>query len=400
MATVMLPASPAGTNPTPAEADRQLGEALRRVGEKNARNTIYGKDYVDLIAACLPSPSFGPRHPRAAGLVYSLLTRLAAESHHLRYGQVWASSPTALALAQWSGVAAAEWLDPFRDACRQFRLEGFVSMYDADQDSQHERGLVEGLVMTGQPFALVGPEKCCKSMLAADLVAAGLAGGDFLGHPVRERFTSLILALEGSASQVRELVARALVRRGAAGEKAREAAAGVMVASDRRLLCGKKGRAALCQYLVDARVDVVVVDCLYHVFPPAAGTNLAAAGKALRGLFSRIADYCQRTAVIIHHTRELPVGQSPTLHDMAGVGLSAFAKSWLLLNRAEPYDGTGTHRLVGSSGTSWGDHRRLAIELDERTMDVRTGAPSAAVAAARPARRPSRGSGAFFGQRG
>ena len=53
------------------------------------------------------------------------------------------------------------------------------------------------------------------------------------------------------------------------------------------------------------------------------------------------------TPIPVHHaTKDMPIGRTMQLGDLAGAGIAEFARGWLLVNRLAAYDGTGRESLV------------------------------------------------------
>jgi len=249
-------------------------------------------------------------------------------------------------------------------------VEAFEREFDVGSDHCHHQDLVAGLLTACQSSTFGGPEKSCKTILAADLVAAAKTGTPFLGHQIPQAFKVAVLAFEGRADHFRKLVCLSLIRRGLTADDASDLAwNGFLVSADRGLLLNRDKRQKFENYLGTADVKLTIVDCLYQATSKATGTSLFMEGREYRSLVKPIVS-AGAAPLLIHHTREIPSGSPPKLNDLAGAGLSAFVKSWLLVNRADAYDGSGVHRLVATSGTSEGAFASLAIEIREADMRV------------------------------
>src|SRR5262249_35037341 len=130
-------------------------------------------------------------------------------------------------------------------------------------------------------------------------------------------------------------------------------------------------RQVLGRYLSLARAKAAILDPLYLLAPPANSSDLVAMGRALRALVSPIVEDAGAAPILLHHfPKSTPLGEVPTLRDLSGAGVGAWARSWLLVNREAEYDGAQVHRLLALIGTSTGDHSRLRITFDEKRWKI------------------------------
>lgn len=258
-----------------------------------------------------------------------------------------------------------------QDDARRQRAKSFKEQF-ADDDSPCGYA-VNGLFLAGQTGLVCAPEKGGKTTLMEAMCAAKLADAPFLGMPASKSPTDniAVLTFETPPDHFQGRVADALTRQHDVEEEtAWDWSLGKMFVSSRTALLTDEGeRVRFARYLEDSRTKICIIDPLYAVLPTDQMSSVVAMGKAIQSLVRSIIKVgC--TPILVHHTREIPVGHVPTLYDSSGAGVSTIARSWILLNRMTPYAGDKTHDLVAVHGTSEGDYGKLRVRVDEKRMAI------------------------------
>jgi hypothetical protein len=226
-------------------------------------------------------------------------------------------------------------------------------------------------LVRAMPGIIGGPSKALKTSVSVDLAISLGTGTSFLDYfsvpkPVRVAF----LSGESGEAALQETARRVCAARGV-----RLADADVLWQTDLPSFCDATDVAELADGLGRCKVGVVILDPLYLMLLAGAGSNGPRAENVMEvgPLLRRVGSACVAagvTPILNHHTRKA-VGREPLeLSELAYAGVSEYARQWLLINRRERYDGTGTHRLWLSVGGSAGHGGDWGLDIQEGTPDA------------------------------
>jgi hypothetical protein len=235
--------------------------------------------------------------------------------------------------------------------------------------------LVEGILMSGQPGVLGGPQKTRKTSLAVDLAVSLGTGKPFLGRfPVPQARRVAVISGESG-----EVALQDLARRVARARKVSlDRDCNVLWSSCLPRLGSMEDRKALRKSLREEGIEVVIIDPLYLCLLDGA-SNLSAANLYDVGpLLRRAGEACLAagaTPIFIHHSTKtaarqaMKPGAAPTLDDLAFVGVAEYARQWILLARRQVFvPGSGEHHLVMVVGGSAGHSGCWNLDVSEGAL--------------------------------
>ncbi|VTU02450.1 Uncharacterized protein OS=Planctomyces maris DSM 8797 GN=PM8797T_31408 PE=4 SV=1: AAA_25 [Gemmataceae bacterium] len=270
--------------------------------------------------------------------------------------------------------------DEFRRvALRKYKID-CEEPWDTDSDSDRQ-DLVRGLLRSGRPMVIGGPEKSMKTSLSIDLAAALTTGTPFLGLEVPERVAVAVVTVETPRGDWKSGYRRALAARGFAKCPGEEP----LVTAQRDVLRGGKGGEMFTSYLVMSKTRVVIIDPLYRLLPTRRTTDIVAVGRAIEALCKNVTD-ADAVPVVVHHMNK-SIGEVPTLRDLSGAGVGAWFRSWLLVARASEYAGDKLHSLAVVAGSSRGDCSPMRVRFDEANWKITTRSGLADPPKSEPAKR-------------
>jgi replicative DNA helicase len=235
--------------------------------------------------------------------------------------------------------------------------------------------LVEEIFVCGQPGVLGGPQKTLKTSLAVDMAISLGTGRPFLGHfPVPQARRVALISGESGEAALQDLATRVAKARKVSLEEDCE----VLWSSRLPRLGSVQDRRALRRSLRAEKVEVVFLDPLYLCLLDGAkglsATNLYEVGPLLRGA-GEACLAAGATPIFLHHATKtaakqgLKSGATPTLDDLAFVGVGEYVRQWILLARRQPFrPGTGDHRLVMAAGGSSGHSGAWNLDVSEGTL--------------------------------
>lgn len=221
--------------------------------------------------------------------------------------------------------------------------------------------LVEEVFVTQQPAVVGGPKKSLKTTFACDLAISLGTGTEFLGHfQVPKARRTAVLSGESGTAVIRETALRICQAKGIPLDRQ----CGVYWRFDLPRLGDEQHLAELTASLVGKNIEVVIIDPLYLCFVGSdrsfSPSNLYDVGPLLYRASKACLD-AGATPILIHHAtkgsekRNSKTIEPPELGDLAFAGVAEFARQWLLLSRAKPYEpGKGRHEIVMSVGGSAG----------------------------------------------
>ena len=230
--------------------------------------------------------------------------------------------------------------------------------------------LVKRILVAGQPCVVGGRSKTLKTSITADLVISLGTGTPFLGEFETQRQRVLFMSSESGASAIRETAVRI-----AKSKHVQLTDATVLWGFSVPQLSRHDHLQALADLIAEKSIDVVVVDPLYLALlsPELANSagNLFAMGTAL-GPLSEIGQQTGATIIVLHHFRksglidqEEPAG----LDELAQAGVAEWARQWVLLQRRQPYQADGQHKLWMRCGGSAGHAGLYAVNVQEGVYD-------------------------------
>lgn len=126
----------------------------------------------------------------------------------------------------------------------------------------------------------------------------------------------------------------------------------------------------LRQYFEDRRPDVAVFDPLYLAMTGASVGDMYAIG----GVLNNMAMVCREFGiwpVFCHHAKKDPAKeyQPMELTDFYGSGVSAFARQWMLMSHAEPFEGGRASLYCNAGGSAAGDCGLWRVNIFEGQSD-------------------------------
>lgn len=233
--------------------------------------------------------------------------------------------------------------------------------------------LVKKILVAGQPCVVGGRSKTLKTSIVADMVVSLGTGTPFLGEFETQRQRALFMSSESGASAIRETAVRI-----AKAKRVQLTDAAVFWGFSVPQLSRHDHLQALADLITEKSIDVVVIDPLYLALlsPELANSagNIFAMGAAL-GPLSEIGQQTNATIIVLHHFRktgavdhEEPAG----LEELAQAGVAEWARQWVLLQRREPYQADGTHKLWMRCGGSAGHAGLYAVDVEEGVYDPDT----------------------------
>ncbi len=229
---------------------------------------------------------------------------------------------------------------------------------------------VKRVLVSGQPCVVGGRSKTLKTSITADMVISLGTGTPFLGEFETQRQRVVFLSSESGVSAIRETAVRI-----AKAKNVQLADAAVLWGFSVPQLSRHDHLQALADLIVEKSIDVIVVDPLYlALLTPelanAAG-NLFAMGAAL-GPLSEIGQATGATLVVLHHFRKsgaIDQDEPAGLEELAQAGVAEWARQWVLLQRRQPYQADGIHKLWMRCGGSAGHAGLYAVDVDEGVYD-------------------------------
>ncbi len=228
------------------------------------------------------------------------------------------------------------------------------------------RFLIRKVLVGGQPCVVGGRSKTLKTSITIDLIVSLASGSPFLEKFATERSRVAFWSGESGATTIRETARRVASSRGVD-----LAACPVFWGFDLPKLSSGDHLLALADVIAEQALDVVVIDPLYLALlsPETAGMagNVFAMGSMLQPL-SELAQATDVTIIVLHHYRK--TGQTDReepapLEELAQSGIVEWARQWILLERRQPYQADGHHKLWMRAGGSFGHSGLYAVDVDE-----------------------------------
>ncbi len=251
------------------------------------------------------------------------------------------------------GTAAANASEA--DEAAQFR---FLMSAEFDAATYARKWLVRHILACGQTSVMGGPRKALKTTLLVDLAISLGTATPFLGEfQVPNRCRVAIMSGESGEATLQETA-----RRVAAAQGIALATADVFWCFQLPQLANAADLATLQQAVLEAKIDVLIIDPLYLALLASVGgdgpqaSNLYQMGPLLMAV-ARTCLSVGCTPILAHHFRLQRADHygEPQLEDLAFAGIQEFARQWVLLGRREKYEpGTGSHRLWLSVGAAPG----------------------------------------------
>lgn len=132
----------------------------------------------------------------------------------------------------------------------------------------------------------------------------------------------------------------------------------------------KKALDGLQFYFEDYKPEIAIFDPLYFAMGGASVGDMYEIGRVLR----KISEICKAHSVqpvFCHHARKNGDKEFKPmdLGDLYGSGVSAFARQWILLAHAEPFQGGVAQLYATIGGSSQGSRGLWRIEIDEGEPD-------------------------------
>jgi hypothetical protein len=229
---------------------------------------------------------------------------------------------------------------------------------------------VKRVLVSGQPCVVGGRSKTLKTSITADMVISLGTGTPFLGEFETQRQRVLFMSSESGVSAIRETAVRI-----AKAKQVQLADASILWGFSVPQLSRHDHLQALADLIAERSLDVIVVDPLYlALLTPelanAAG-NLFAMGAAL-GPLSEIGQQTGATIVVLHHFRKsgmVDQDEPAGLDELAQAGVAEWARQWVLLQRRQPYQADGEHKLWMRCGGSAGHAGLYAVDVVEGIYD-------------------------------
>lgn len=231
--------------------------------------------------------------------------------------------------------------------------------------------LVQGVLTSGQPAVLGGPQKTLKTSLAVDMAISLGTGKPFLGHfRVPEARRVAVISGESGEAALQDLALRVAKARKVSLEDC-----DVLWSSRLPRLGSVDERKALRRSLRDEGVEVAFIDPLYLCLLDGACRLSAANLYDIGPLLRRAGEACLSagaTPVLLHHATKsaskqgMKAGAAPPLDELAFVGVAEYVRQWVLLARRQAFrPGSGEHRLVMAVGGSAGHSGCWNLDVSE-----------------------------------
>ncbi len=285
-----------------------------------------------------------------------------------------------------------------------------ISSKEFAETEYHQKWLIKGILVKGQPAVLGGPRKSLKTSILVDLaislaaprlkiapesaksanngletrgrnIVMGRVGSTtcqgepwkFLGNfEVPERCRVGLFSGESGPATIQETARRICSSKGTSLENSR-----VFWGFNLPRLCDRKDLDVIRAIIIKNRLEVVLFDPLYLALVGGEReidtANLFHVGPLLAEL-TQVCLEAGATPILAHHARK---NRSPDeryepleLEDLSYSGIQEFARQWLLISRREKYEpGTGSHRLWLSIGGSAGFGGLYGLNIEEGTID-------------------------------
>ena len=231
--------------------------------------------------------------------------------------------------------------------------------------------LVQDSLTAGEPGAVAGPVKCLKTLTAVDLAVSTASGQPFLSYfQVPKPGPVAFLSGESGRAVLRRAFIRIAQSKGVDPRRLPITwgfSLPQLTAADHLDALGKRIKA-------DGHV-LVILDptylCLLNAQSAGQAGNLFAMGAALAPLSDIVQD-TGATILLLHHYRKNRAdngGEPAGLEEMAMSGMAEWSRQWLLLDRQEPYQNDGIHKLWLRAGGSAGHAGLYGLTIDEGTGD-------------------------------
>jgi len=238
--------------------------------------------------------------------------------------------------------------------------------------------LVKGVLAAEQACVVGGPAKSLKTTLLLDMAVSLASGTPWLGHfatPAPEPV--LMMTGESGMCAVQNMLRRISAARGVDLDHDEQLEANLAICEKLPQLSNLQHMDLVAQILTDRGFRLLIVDPLYLSLDNADTSSLTSMGP----LFRRANEACLAsgcTLVVAHHTVKKPgfgTGRSAydplAREDLHGAGIAEWARQWILINRAAPYEeGTGRHELNVVLGGSAGHSSRWLVQCDEGAFDA------------------------------
>lgn len=230
--------------------------------------------------------------------------------------------------------------------------------------------LIRNVLVAEQPMIIGARAKGMKTSIATDLVVSLGSGTDFLGKFPTQRCRVAFWSGESGASTIRDTAMRVAQARGID-------LADTSIQWNFQLpkVCNGEHLYELAKLIDQHSLDVIVLDPLYlsllSLETAHLAGNLYAMGAALAPL-SRLGQRTGATIIVLHHFRKsgAPDPNEPApLDELAQSGIAEWARQWILLQRREPYQGDGFHKLWMRCGGSAGHAGLYPVDIEEGIFD-------------------------------
>ena len=248
-----------------------------------------------------------------------------------------------------------------------------ITASELDAGNYKLKYLVKSLLVADQPCIVAGDKKVLKTSLMLALGIAMSTGDSFLDEfTVYHRVRVGIMTGESGFGTIQETCRRICK---AAGRNLADID-GLIFTEDLPKFGDLNYENALRRFILDNKLEVLVVDPAYLCMPGSDAGNLFKQGELLRSV-SEICRESGCTLLLAHHTRKngkVDPFAPPELEDIAWAGFQEFARQWILVGRRKKYEpGTGEHHLWLSVGGSAGHSGLWAVDVSEGTIDDENG---------------------------
>lgn len=238
--------------------------------------------------------------------------------------------------------------------------------------------VVEGLLIDKEGLFIGGREKCFKTSIAADLaMSLSALDGMFLGRfPVLgERKKVSFFTAEIGLRSAKALFERIAQAKGVNLGNVDNVDVIDKLPSFQLTRDGKPadpaGLDGLKRYFRERKPDVAIFDPLYLAV---IGTTVGDM-YSMGGVLSKMDAMCREAdiwPIFCHHAKKDATKeyQPMALSDLYGAGVAAFARQWLLMSHAEPYEQGKATLLCRAGGSAVGDAGLWRVEIDEGIGDA------------------------------
>lgn len=232
---------------------------------------------------------------------------------------------------------------------------------------------ITDLMIANQATIIGGREKCFKTSIAVDLLYSLATGTTFLNRfESPKKRSSVLFTAEIGHAAAKNLIGRISSARGHNPSTVDNMFIADFVPSFYTSSANEKRTLNKINKILDSmgNPEIAVFDPLYFAMGEASVGDMYQIGDIL----NKITTLCTSRdiwPIFCHHAKKdnTKDGQPMELHDLYGAGVSAFARQWVLLSHASPFERGQAHMFCRFGGSSTGDRDVWDLKIDEGQLD-------------------------------